>query len=861
MHRILLKLWRRRKLHQDLEAELAFHRDMALAQGNPIPLGNTTAIREQSLDLWSFIGIETAWHDLRYALRGLRRSLGFALTAILSLALGIGASLSIFTVSDNLLLRPLPYRAPSRLMMLWESHRTIADGEHNVVSPANYFDWRAQNDVFETMAAFREGPSVLTDGDRAEQLSKQLVSADLFPLLGVHPIRGRLFTAAEDRPASDTVLLISYRLWQSWFGGDDTVIGRRVQVNATPRTIIGVMPPGFYFRNREIDLWEPLGLNPAQNYRKTSGRYILSVARLKPGVTLQQAQARMTAIAQRLETAYPEFDKNWTVTVESLQDSLVREVKTSLIVLLCAVGLLLAVACANVANLSLARYTTRRQEMAVRASLGATRWRVVRQLLTESIVLSLAGGLLGILLAWWAVAGLLALAPKDLTRSANIAIDFRILLFATGLSLLTGIVFGLAPSLIASRTNLANALNDSSRSSTGSGRLRVWLVGAEVALSVMLLAGAGLLFRSLIGLQKVDPGLDASGVLTCRVSIPAARYPELPRRTQFFSQAIERIQQLPGVRSASAVSYLPFAGDAAGTTVNIAGRPTPKPGEELGSVIRVVMPGYFRTMGIPLKRGRDFTAADNSQSTPYRFMVNESFVRKFLPGEEPIGKSINAIMDTQNPYGEIVGVVGDVKEGSLDKDPEPTAYYIYSHFASPSMILTVRSDGNPMALAEPVRRIIRGLDSAQPVAEIRSMQEILGQTFARQRFSALLLSGFSIAALLLAAVGIYGVLAYSVSERTREIGVRVALGAEPGRIAALIISDGARPVLAGIAIGIGGALALSTLLSSLLFGIGPRDPFTFAVVPIVLMSVALVAAYVPARRAARLDPMQALRTQ
>jgi putative ABC transport system permease protein len=390
--------------------------------------------------------------------------------------------------------------------------------------------------------------------------------------------------------------------------------------------------------------------------------------------------------------------------------------------------------------------------------------------------------------------------------------------------------------------------------------LRVWLVGAEVALSVMLLAGAGLLFRSLIGLQKVDPGLDASGVLTCRVSIPAARYPELPRRTQFFSQAIERIQQLPGVRSASAVSYLPFAGDAAGTTVNIVGRPAPKPGEELGSVIRVVMPGYFRTMGIPLKRGRDFTAADNSQSTPYRFMVNESFVRKFLPGEEPIGKSINAIMDTQNPYGEIVGVVGDVKEGSLDKDPEPTAYYIYSHFASPSMILTVRSDGNPMALAEPVRRIIRGLDSAQPVAEIRSMQEILGQTFARQRFSALLLSGFSIAALLLAAVGIYGVLAYSVSERTREIGVRVALGAEPGRIAALIISDGARPVLAGIAIGIGGALALSTLLSSLLFGIGPRDPFTFAVVPIVLMSVALVAAYVPARRAAHLDPMQALRT-
>ena len=797
------------------------------------------------------------WRDLRYTFRGLRRSLGFAFTAILSLALGIGASLSIFTVSDNLLLRPLPYRDPSRLMMVWEQAPRM---EHNVVSPGNYLDWKSQNDVFEAMAAFREGPSVLTDGDRSEQLSKQLVSADLFPLLGVHPIRGRLFTVAEDRPASDTVLLISYRLWQSSFGGDNSVIGRRVQVNATPRTIIGVMPPGFYFRNREIDLWEPLGLNPAQNYRKTSGRYMLSVARLKPGVTQRQAQSRMTAIAQRLETAYPEFDKNWTVAVESLQDSLVREVKTSLIVLLCAVGLLLAVACANVANLLLARYTTRRQEMAVRASLGATRWRVVRQLLTESIVLGLAGGALGVLLARWAVTGLLALAPRDLTRSANIAVDFRILLFAVGLSVLTGIFFGLAPSVIASRTNLANALNDSSRSSTSSGHLRAWLVGAEVALSVMLLAGAGLLFRSLIGLQKVDPGLDASGVLTFRVSLPAARYPE-SRRTQFFSQALERIEHLPGVRSASAVSYLPFTGDFAGTSVSIAGRPAPKPGEELYGVIRTVMPGYFRTMGIPLKRGRDFSAADNSQSTPYHFIVNETFVKRYLPGEEPLGKSISTWMDTKNPYGEIVGVVGDVKEGSLDKEPMPTVYYIYSHLSYPGITLAVRSDGNPMSLAEPVRRIIRQLDSAQPVAEIRSMQEILGQTFARQRFSALLLSGFSIAALLLAAVGIYGVLAYSVSERTREIGVRVALGAEPGRIAALIIGGGARPVLAGIAVGIGGALALSTLLSSLLFGVGPRDPLTFVVVPIVLMNVALVAAYVPARRAARLDPMQALRTQ
>jgi predicted permease len=568
----------------------------------------------------------------------------------------------------------------------------------------------------------------------------------------------------------------------------------------------------------------------------------------------------MTAIASRLEAAYPAYDKNWSVYLESLRDALVQDVRPSLVVLLCAVGLLLAVACANVANLLLARCTSRSQEMAVRASLGAGRWRVVRQLLTESVLLSLAGGLLGILLAKWSVTGMLALAPKELTRSLSISMDLRILLFAVGLSLLTGIVFGLAPSLMASRTRLTQALSDGGRSSTNGWNLHAWMVGAEVALSVMLLVGAGLLFRSVLHLQAVDPGLKPSGVLTFRVSIPRARYPG-PKSTQFFEQVLDRLEQLPGVRSASGVSFLPFDGGSAGTSVKFGGKLDPKPGEEANASIRTVMPGYFRTLGIPLTRGRDFTSADNAAGSPQRFIVNEAFVRKYLRDEDPLAQSISVYMANDNPYGAIIGVAGDVKEGSLDKEPAPTVYYIHSKLPYTGMILAVRTDGDPLALAEPVRRLIHEMDPAQPVADIRTMDRIVGQTFARQSFAALLLAGFSIAALVLAAVGIYGVLAYAVSERTREVGIRVAVGADPARIVALILGSGMRVIVIGTAAGMLGALALSYLLKTLLFAVSTRDPLTFVAVPLILTSVALLAAWIPARRASKIDPMQALRTQ
>jgi putative ABC transport system permease protein len=875
------KTRRERDWTTEFESHLRLHIDDNLRAGMSaeearrqalLKFGSVESVKESMRDQATFIWIDTLWQDIRYSWRSLRKNPGFTLTAVLSLALGLGASLAVFTVADNLLVRPLPYSNSSQLVMVWEANPQ-RDFHHSIASPGNYMDWKAQNNVFAGMAGLRESRSVLIDGDRAEEFGKQSVTSDFFQVLGVQPVRGRLFTTEEDRASksTDTLVLISYQLWQSWFGGNDDVIGRKVLVNAVPRTIIGVLPPNFYFLNRKIDLWEPVGLNPAEDYRKTQGRWMTCIARMRPGVTIQHAQAQMTTLAARLEKAYPDFNNNWTVEIESLRDSMLsdravrqdsRTVKTSLLVLLAAVGLMLAVACANVANLLLARYSSRRREMAVRASLGAGRGRVIRQLLTESLLLSVVGGSFGIILARWGVRGLLALAPATLTQSTDIHFDSRVFLAAFALSMLTGILFGVAPALVTSRVDLLGALGGDSRSSVGAGgRLRAWLVGAEVAVSVVLLAGAMLLFRSLVGFEALHPGLDPTNLLTFRVSLPAARYQKVSQRTQFFKSAIEQIEHLPGVRSASAVIFPPFNGPGYATWANIEGHPPAKPGQERLAFIRSVMPGYFQTLRIPIRHGRDFTESDNLEKSPQRFIVNEAFVHQFMPDEQPLGKKINALMETENPFGEIVGVVGDVREWSIDHAPTPTVYYTYSQLSFPSMIFLVRAERNPASLAEPARRIVRGLDSAQPIAEIRTMQEILGENFARQRFSAWLLSGFSIVALLLAAVGIYGVLAYSVTARTRELGVRAALGADSAHIIALVLKMGARPVLGGVVAGTAGALALTGLLKSLLFGVGPRDPVTFLAVPCVLALVALIAAYLPARRAARLHPMEALRVE
>jgi putative ABC transport system permease protein len=811
-------------------------------------------VREKTRLLW----METTLQDVRYALRILRRNSGFATTATISLALGIGSSVAIFTIADNLLVRPLPYPEASRLVMVWETY-AVTHNQENVVNPGNYFDWKAQNTVFSEMAAFfDEYHAVFSNGQQHEELDAQIVSGDLLPLLHVQPYRGRFFTKQEDE-SDQRLVVISYRLWQRWFNGDDSIVGRQVEINSRPFTVIGVMGPDFYFHKRSVDLWLTLGLKAAEANR--TGRWLSVIARLKPGVTLTQAQAQMKGIAARLTAAYPALDTGWSVNVEPLRNSLVREVRTSLIMLVGAVALLLGVACANVANLLLARYTVREREMALRGALGARRWRIVRQLLVESLALSLAGGLLGVILASVAVRGLVQLASRELTRFSQISFDGRILLAGLGLSLLTGIIFGLLPAWIAARPNLRTALqgNEVSASSDRS-RARAWLVGAEVAASVVLLAGAGLLFRSLIGLQAVDPGLDARGVLTFRASLPRARYLKPEQSVRFFHDAVEKLSQLPGVDSASAVSYLPFNGLAAGTDVKINGRPPAKPGEGLGTLVRTILPGYFRTFRIPIKVGRDFTDADNQTTAPLRFIVNEAFVNKLLPGEDPLTKSISVFMADKNPFGEIIGVVGDQKDGALDKPAQPTVYYVHAQLPYTSMVFVVRTN-SPEALVASARRTIQEVDPQQPIADVRTMEEVLRDTFARQSLSAMLVTGFSLASLLLAAVGIYGVLAYSVARRTREIGVRVALGAAPGRILRLVVGSGARMVVAGAATGMAAALLLSGLMKGLLFGISPRDPLSFLLAPIVLIAVALLAAYIPARRAAHISPVDALRAE
>lgn len=861
---------REREFNAELESYFEMHVEDNIRSGmSPaearreafLKFGPVESTKESIRDVSSFIWMETTWQDVRHTFRGFSHDRGFAAAAILSLTLGLGSSLAIFTVADNVLLRPLPFPHPSQLTMVYEE-KPQKDLTRNVVSPANYFDWKTQNDVFQDMAVFETGDDVLQDGERSEEFLNEAATVNLLPMLGVEPVIGREFTLQDGRVGSDPVILISYRLWQGWFGGDKNIIGRRVQLSGMGCSIVGVLPPHFYFWDRSIDIWEPLRLDPSQDYRKTAGRYLWCVARLKSGATPERAQAEMTGIAHRLAMAYPAFDTGWTVRVESLKASMMKDIKTPLLVLLGAVGFLLAVACANVANLLLARYTARRREMAVRASLGAGAWRVVRQLLTESIFLGAVGGLLGMLVARWCIGGLLMLAPKELTQSIEVSIDVRIYLFAAAISVVTGVVFGLAPALVNSRPELISALQQDSRSSIGGAhRLRGWFVGAEVALSVVLLTGALLLFRTLVGLEGVSPGLNPHNLLTLRIALPNTRYGHDNRTTHFFAQALGRIGHLPGVRSASAISYLPFHGIAAGTAVAIEGRPSAKPGEELSTTVRTIMPGYFRTMGIPLIAGRDFTGADNALNSPHRFIVSQAFVRKFLPNANPLQTRIKVEMEDKNPFGQIIGVVGDVKEETLENGPEPTVYYPHGHLAYDQMVFVIRAASNPLALAEPIRRVIRSVDPAQPIAEVHTMKEILADTYSRQSFSLLLLAGFSVASLLLAAVGIYGVLAYSVSERTREIGVRMALGAEPRSIILLVLGSGSRLIAGGLAVGIAGAFALSGLLGTMLFGVSPRDPITFAVVPVVLAAVGLFAAYLPARRAARLNPMDALRAE
>ncbi|HEX5706696.1 MAG TPA: ABC transporter permease [Pyrinomonadaceae bacterium] len=809
--------------------------------------------------------MNTLWQDVRYAARVLWKSPGFTLVAVVALALGIGANTAIFSVVHALMLRALPFADSERLVMMWEFNRP-REQRQNVVAPANFLDWREQANTFEGMAAFVDGNVNLTGDADPVEIPSQYVTPNLFPLLGVEPLLGRGLTDEDATPDAENVVLLSYATWQSRFGGDPSVVGKTMTLNSEPATIIGVMPADFHWfikkssnTGKPPEVWGPIGFTEQSRVRR--GRFLTVVARIRPGITREQAQAEMDALAARYEQDYPDFNKGWGVELVPLREQFTGEIGRALWVLLGAVGFLLLIACANVANLLLARAASRRREIAIRTAVGASRWRIVRQLLTESVLLAVVGGGLGLLLAWWGVEVLVALSPRNLADFKDVSLNLPVLLFTFGVSILTGIIFGLAPAFESTRLNTNEALKEGGKGMTGgrgSRRLRGAFVVAEVALALMLLVGAGLMARSFMRLQSVDPGFRAENVLTMRLTLPASKYREEPKRTAFYKEAVARIGALPGVESAGAVTYLPFSGPGSATRFTVVDRPPPPPEQSMTTDVRLSDANYFRTMGIPLLRGRNFNESEQTEARRV-VLISESLARKYFPGEDPLGKSLVINMRATPTPTEIIGIVGDVRHTSLDAEVRPTVYWPHPELPLTVMTVVARTKGDPLALASAAQREVQAIDPQQPVADVRTMEQWLAQSTERARFSALLLVVFSCIALMLAAVGTYGVMNYSVTQRTHEIGVRMALGARGRDVLRMVVGGGMLLTLIGVVLGLGAAFALTRVLESLLYGVTATDPATFGAVAALLLVIGFLACYVPARRAARVDPMVALR--
>ena len=810
--------------------------------------------------------METLWQDLRYGARQLARSPGFTAVAVLTLALGIGANTAIFSVVHSLLLEPLPYRQPDRLVVVWEHNRPRAR-ETNTISPANFLDWREQNTVFEQMAAFVDIRANLTGVADPEELPAQLVTVELFPLLGVEAAHGRVFAAEEGVRGQDRVVLLSDGLWRRRFNADAGVIGKTLTLNHESYTVVGVLPPGFNLFLRQgslttspAELWVPYSFTEQHRIRR--GRFMMSLARLKSGVSLAQAQAEMHAIATRLEQQHADFNTGWGVNVVSLRQQLVGDLRVSLLVLMAAVGFVLLIACANVANLLLSRAVARQHEVAIRTALGAGRRRILQQLLTESALLGTVAGTVGLLLAFWGVDLLKTISPRQLeTLMQRVAIDGWVLGFTVVASLATVALFGAVPAFATLRANVGDSLKEGVRGGgrqARSGRARSLLVVSELALALVLLISAGLLIKSFGRLQSVPTGFNPDNLLTLRIQLSSERYDDRAQRTAFFRDLIGRIKTLPGVQSAGAIAFLPLAGPGSATGFSVVGRPAPLPGEEPVCDVRVVHPGYFSTMGIPLLRGRNFSEQEASEPANV-VIINEALAREMFPNEDPIGKKLVIVMSDQPPQDEIIGVVGDVKHEGPDSEARPMTYWPHPRFPFPFMSVVVRAQGDPLSLVGAVRHEVQAIDPAQPLADVRTMEQLLANSVARPRFNTLLLGIFAAVALVLAAVGIYGVMAYSVAQRTHEMGIRLALGAQPRDVVKLIVGSGLALALAGVVLGLAGALAFTRLLASLLFATEPTDPTTFAGMVAVLLAVALLACWIPARRAMRVDPMVALR--
>ena len=802
--------------------------------------------------------METLLQDLRYGLRMLRKSPGFTLVAVIALALGIASTTAIFSVVDTVLLHPLPYPDSARILSVSESQPSTHEGG-DAVSPANYLDWAAQNHVFSYMAASRGWPVNLTDGDRPERLRGVMTSADFFTLFEVPPILGRTLLPDDNKPGNDHVVVLGYGLWKRRFGSDRSLVGRNITLNGEPYSVVGVMPPTFN-PDEFGELWLPSRwgvpahpLTPDQDPRAVRDSHYIDVwARLKPGVTLRQAGEEMDAVARRLEKQYPDSNNDHGVGLIGMQDNMVGDIRPVLLVLLAAVGFVLLIGCANVANLLLARATTRSREVSIRAALGANRLRLVRQLLTESILLALIGGGLGVLLATWAVPALLAMSPPDIRDFTQIGINRDVLGFSITVSLISGILFGLAPSLHASRINLNDSLKEGERGSTGTqGKTRSALVVAEVGLSLILLIGSGLLVKSFIRLMQVDPGFDANNLLVFNVGLPSSTTP--PQQDDFYRQVVERLQALPGVQSAGAVSRLPLAGGNSSRSFNLPGVK-----KDYDADIRVSTPTYFQTMAIPLLKGR-YLSDQDVQGSAQVAVVNQALVQKVFAGQDPVGRYIENFGPMKDKI-QIVGVVGNVHHADLASTPRPEVYLAFGEAHWPSVFMAVRAKtSDPLALTPAAQNAVASVNKDIPLANLRTMEDVIAQSVLRRKFAMMLLSVFAGLAMLLAAIGLYGVMSYTVSQRTHEVGIRMALGAQKVDVLKLIVGQGMTLVGAGIVLGIVASIALTRLISSLLFGISARDPLVFGLFAALLAGVALLANYVPALRATKVDPMIALR--
>ena len=870
----LLRRWRaltrRDEMEQELDEEMRFHLDRDIEQNIKSGMtpedaryaalksfGGVDQSKEECRNARGVELIENTVRDVTFSLRVLLKSYGFTIVVILTLALGIGANTAIFSFANGILLRPLPYPQSDRLVVLDETALKRGIDSMSVSYP-NFLDWREQNTVFEDVATYY-GTSrfSLTGEGEPLQIRGTRINQGLFDLLRVSPQLGRTFTANEDRPEEDAVVILGHDLWQRTFGGDPNIVGKKITISNRARTVIGVMPQGFRFPEVS-ELWVPLALTTKMFTRTDHG--LQAVARLKDGVSLPQAQSEMNNIAARIEQQNPVTNEGLGVKVMSLHQYLSGDYRDGLLILLGVVGCVLLVACVNVANLMIARGSARQKEFALRSALGASRWRIVRQLLFESLLLSIVGGVLGFVLSIWALRLLLSAIPFQLPFWMNFNLDLRVLGFTAGITLLTGLIFGAAPALQTSRVDLNDTLKEGGRGNTGvRTRARSLLVVTEIALSLVLLVGAGLMIQSFLRLRRVNIGLDPKNVLTASVVLPQAKYRENDQRAGFFKHLIERMRHLPGVEAASATGTLPLSGNNWGRSLTVEGHQVLSVGQADVIQHTVVTPGYFRTMGIALLAGRDFTDADNKDA-PNVTIVDERLARQYWPNESPIGKRVRFGPPEDNePWHTVIGVVSTVRHQRVQEDTRQSVYLPHQKIPVTGMTLVARTSSKPTDFAGAIRREVAQLDSDIPVSQIATMEEVVAESIWQPRLYATLFAVFAGGALALALIGIYGVMAFLVQTRTHEIGVRMALGASARDVFNLIVGRGMKLTAVGIVIGIGGAIALTRWMQSLLFNTSTTDPITFVLISFLLSLAAFLACYIPARRAAKVDPLVALR--